>query len=202
MATTTTWFTVARMKTFAIVILALDALLLLAWTSGAIYLITRLGEVECSEMQFIAHFLILIHFALAAYIATMIGEISRAQEEHRQKYDCMRKRVNGMVGVAKKRGERRLAGMDREVEQLPYHFYLPVAWISVAAVSFLGDVILLAAGSKAYELEQGHDECQSSRLTHIIFDVVATAISVVAIVWFIFFTVYTTRTVCGKNKDC
>lgn len=174
------------MKTFASVILALDALLLLIWTGGAIYIITQLEHL-CFDTQFIVHFLILIHFALAAYMATIIGEISKEEE----------------------RARRRAAAFNpsrpychSELQQLPYTFYLPVAWIAIATISLVGDVILLSAGVRIYQLRAGRDECDAQRLVHIIFDVVATLISLVAIVWFIVFTIYTikSRVPSSSNK--
>lgn len=156
------------MKTFAIVILSLDALLLLIWLAGAIYIITQL-EVPCFEVQFIVHFLILIHFALATYLASLIGEISKAQQRYYRTHPC------------------------HEIQQLPYHFYFPVAWIAVSLVSFIGDIILFTAGIRIYQLRAGLDECQPSRLAHLIFDVVAILISLVSILWFIAFTIYTIR---------
>lgn len=163
-----TWFTVRRMKTFASVILALDALLLLIWTGGAIYIITQLEHL-CFDTQFIVHFFILIHFALAAYMATIIGEIAKEEERARRR------------------------APHRELQQLPYTFYLPVAWIAIATISLVGDVILLSAGVRIYQLRMGRDECDAQRLAHIIFDIVATLISLVAIVWFIVYTIYTIK---------
>ena len=171
--TTPSWFTVKRMKRFATVILVLDGLLLLVWTCGGIYIITQL-QYPCFEVQFITHFVILIHFALAAYIATIIGEITKEECAHRRR--CLR-----------------LARPCDELQRLPYEFYLPLAWISIASLSFVGDVVLLAAASRAYQLREGLDQCQASRLAHIIYDVAATLISLVTILWFIVFTIYTIR---------
>lgn len=170
------WFTVKRMKRFAYAILIMDAFLLLVWTGGGIYIITQLEHL-CFEGQFIAHFLILIHFALTAYITTIIGEISKTQDAHRRRY------------------EREMSPRPYvELQYLPYTFYFPVSWISIAIISFVGDVLLISAGSRLYVLREGvGDRCQASRLAHIIFDAVATLISLIAIVWFIVFTSYTIK---------
>jgi hypothetical protein len=164
-----TWFTVRHMKRVAIVLLTLDIILLLIWLGGAIFLLTQLGVAPCFESQLVIHFLILIHFALGTYLSNMVGEISREERRFAVKYP------------------------QQCLLRLPYHFYLPLSWIFIGIVSFVGDLILMVGGILLYQIRGGQDECQTTRLTHIIFDAVAVAISIVTILWFLFFSFYTIR---------
>ncbi len=157
-----------------------EAILLATWLAGAIYIVANL-EIECFEVQFVVHFLILVHFALAAYLLTVVAEISKAQENYKRKHP------------------------SRELTLLPYTFYLPVVWIGIALLSLVGDIILLVGGIRLYTIRSsggGINEdakCQTSRLAHIIYDGIATLISLVTIVWFIIYTLYTIKVRHSRN---
>lgn len=156
------------MKTIGWVIVALDILLVLIWFAGGIYSIVML-EQACFEVQLITHFLILIHFALGFYLASMVGEIDREQQK--------------------------AASRGRRLIQLPYLFYLPLAWIFVSVTALAGDVLLLTAGIRIYLLRsrEADDGCQTARFIHILFDSFAVLICLITIVWFIVFSLYTIK---------
>lgn len=158
-----TWFTVTRMKNMAIAIITIDLILLLVWFCGAIYILVNL-ETHCYEVQFITHFLILIHFALGMYVATTEGEITKQQEEAR---------MRGKILI-----------------KLPYYAYSPLTWIFTGLISFSGDLMLLVAAVRNYAIIGNADECQNSRAAHIGFDVIALIISIVTVLWFVIFSIY------------
>ena len=162
-----TWFTWQRMKRIAIGIIAVDLFLLLFWFAGSVYLFIN-RSVDCFRDARVQHFLILIHFALGMYIATMEGVISAAENE------------------ANERG--------RQLRRLPYQAYGLLTWSFTAAVSTLGDTTLLVwAGQDLVESEGTVDACGTARILHVTFDALALAVSVITIAWFILFTAFTVR---------
>jgi hypothetical protein len=157
-------FTVSRMKTVAIMIIAFDLFLLVVWLAGAITIIVYLDRAVCFNEQFIVHFLILIHFALGMCIANISDEITKRQDE------------------AKERG--------RVLRRLPYHNYQPLAWIFTATISFSGDMVLMTTAIRNLLIIGDADECKNVRIAHIAFDAVAVTVSIITILWFIAFSIY------------
>lgn len=152
------------MKITGIIILVIDALLLLSWTAGQIYIICNLEE-HCFTELFIVHFLILIHFALAIFITIMLNDIIKEEQKNKG---------------------------NKTPVILSFYNYSPLPWIFVSILSFLGDVILLAYAIKAYII--AHDDpCMTSRKVHIAYDTIATLVSLLSIIWFIAFSFFVLR---------
>ena len=162
-----TWFTWQRMKRIAIGIITVDLFLLAFWFIGTIYLSATRTD-PCFRDARTQHFLILIHFALGMYIATMEGVVSAAENEARER--------------------------GRVLKRLPYQAYGLLTWSFTASVSTLGDTTLLTwAVQDMIENEGTADACTTARALHVTFDTLALIVSVITVVWFVLFTAFTVR---------
>ena len=164
-----TWFTASRMRNIAIVIVTFDIILLGMWIGGAGYIAHSLATIDCFHEQMTPHFLIIVHFVLALHLAALVSEIDKERHLHKTQ-------------------------TGRELIRLPYYVYAPFAWILTSLVSLSGDVILLAWVVIEYTHATA-DECESLRILHISFDLIALIASLVSIIWFIVFSIYTVREV-------
>jgi hypothetical protein len=170
------YFTPEHMKTVAIVVVTLDLVLLVVWFASSIFLLVTADQV-CYAAEFVLHFFIMVHFALGMAISNIVGIIDKEQYEYRE-----RLLASGLsLAVAK----------TRKLQYLPYVVYSPFSWIFTALIALSGDTILLASAIRLYQLggDLG-DSCQDFRIARIAFDSLATAVSVITIIWFILFAAY------------
>ena len=173
-------FTPQRMKVVADVIVALDlALLILIWLPGAIYLIYNL-DTACFGIEFIIHFIILLHFALGMAIAWVSSQIDNEEEEYREKFY-----EHFMNGPSPMKGN----PVPPPLQYVSYRVYSPLAWIFTSLISLVGDSVLLAAAVRTFRLGVA-DECRDARITHLAYDTVALALSLASIIWFVLFAIY------------
>lgn len=162
-----TIFTARAMKITAIVIFAVDMLLLAVWFATGCYLSFGMIEYECFSHQTIPHFLILCHFPLSCYIVSMISKIE-TEEDYQEEY------------------------YGKKPVLLPYHIYDPFPWAIVSVVVLAGDIMLLVWASIEKDTHSS-DECDAARSLHIALDVWALLVSLASIIWFIVFSIYTIR---------
>lgn len=162
------------MKEIALFLVRLDLIFLGLWILGALYLVTQFEVAECFAEQWTSHFFILIHFALAFYLTTLIGDISRE--------------------------ERRYERAFLVISRLPYSFYQPLSWLFVSLSSLAGDALLLASGVRLYLIRGERDECREARLVNITFVSFATIISLLSLLWFVAFATYNIRHPASKDQ--
>ena len=159
------WFSARAMKSVGDAIIIMDVILLLAWISGAIYILVNYYTL-CFQAEFVVHFLILIHFALGMCITSILDaigmELSRAEEARRP-----------------------------EPITLPLQFYSPREWLFTSLLSLSGDTLLLIASVLGLQAYGDTDECKHARIAHIAFDSLALLVSLITIGWFIAFAIYT-----------
>lgn len=160
-------YSLKSMKWIAHVLVLFNFLLLIIWTIGAIYLLAQLSVAACYQEEWTQHFLILIHFALAFYLTTIISDINRE--------------------------ERRYDRASLVLTRLPYSFYQPLAWFFVSVSSLVGDALLLASGVHFYWLGVNDNDCQETRIAHIAYNAIATIISLFSLLWFVIFSTYNIR---------
>ncbi len=172
------------MKITAYTVIALDlVLLVLVWLPGAIYIIYNL-DTACFAVEFIIHFLILMHFALCMAIAWVASQIESEEEEYKEKFHeqflnrASPATVTPMTSLT-----------PPPLEYVSYRVYSPLAWIFTGLVSLIGDGVLLAAAIRTYNIG-ALDECRNSRIAHLAYDTVAFSLSVVTVVWFILFAIF------------
>jgi hypothetical protein len=169
-STQRTWFTAQRMKRIGIGLVTVDLLLLLVWCAGSVYIAVYLAEgIACYTEAAIVHFFILIHFALAMFLTSMVCVIQQADAKAHRKHHA--------VPI-----------------YLPVQAYAMLTWIFTAIISTAGDGTLMTWG--IIDLSNhpaGFDECNTARILHIFFDALALAVSVLTILWFIAFSVCTLK---------
>lgn len=172
------------MKIVADVTVALDlALLILIWLPGAIYIIVNL-DTACFDVEFILHFIILLHFALGMSIAGVSSEIEKEEEEYKEKFH-----EHFMSGSASTPTISMVNPTPPPLQYVSYRVYSPLPWIFTSIISLGGDAVLFAAAIRVYRLGIV-DECQTSRIAHIAYDTVALALSLVSVIWFVLFAIY------------
>lgn len=167
-------YTVAKMKELALFLVRVDFFLLGLWVVGALYLLFQLEEAECFIELWATHFFILIHFALAFYLTTLIGDISRE--------------------------ERRYERSSLVISRLPYSFYQPLTWLFVSLSSLAGDALLLASGVRLYFLRGERDECREVRIVNITYIAFATINRLLSLLWLVAFSTYNVRHPSPKRE--